>query len=236
MKPYYEHAGITIYHADCRDVLPQLEEQPDTCIVDPVWPNSVFPGVNSPQALFMEMCGFLTSSRLVVHLGCTSDPRFLNAVPARYPYLRTCWLRYARPSYRGRVLIGSDVAYAFGAAPSSRPGRHLLSGEICARNNQTKLQHTGRGNGASDALMYDGLPHPCPRRIEHLTWLCRVFVDNGVIDPFCGTGTTLRAAKDMGLRAIGIEISEAYCEIAAKRMAQEVLFGAPEMEHNELLV
>ncbi len=223
MKPYYDEAGIQIYHGDCREILPQLENHPDTCIVDPVWPNSVFPNVKDPQLLFKEMCDVLRSSRLVVHLGCNSDPRFLISVPQRFKYLRTCWLRYACPSYRGRILNGSDVAYAFGEAPSSIPGRQVLSGEVTAKNNSTKLQHTARGNGNSDNINYDDLPHPCPRRLEHLTWLCKVFVDNSIIDPFCGSGTTLHAAKEMCLTAIGIEIEERYCAIAAERLQQEVL-------------
>lgn len=222
MKPYYEHDGITIYHGDCREVLPTIQ-QPDTCIVDPVWPNSVFPYIPDPQKLFSEMCDLLTCERLVVHLGCSSDPRFLAAVPARFPFLRVCWLRYALPSYRGRVLVGSDVAYGFGIPPPSRLGHHLLSGETVACDNSTKTQHTRRGNGHSDGIDYDKLPHPSPRRYEHVAWLVNVFSDKSVLDPFMGSGTTLRAAKDLGRQAIGIEIEERYCEIATRRLAQGVL-------------
>jgi DNA modification methylase len=51
----------------------------------------------------------------------------------------------------------------------------------------------------------------------------RVFAETGVIDPFMGTGTTLLAAKENSMHAIGIEIEERYCEIAARRCSQGVL-------------
>jgi len=221
MTPYYSRNGIEIYCGDCREVLPSIQ-QPPVCICDPVWPNSVFPGVADPQQLFRETCDALTVKTLVVHMGCTSDPRFLLAVPPALPFIRACWLRYARPSYRGRVLVGSDIAYVFGEPPPSREGLRVLSGEIVARNNSNKRQHTGRGQGTSDGIDYENLPHPSPRRLEHVKWLVNQYGDHGVIDPQAGTGTTLEAAKLLGRKAIGIEIEERYCEIAARRLEQEV--------------
>ncbi len=220
--PFYCDEYVTLYHGDCREVLPAIEHG-DTCIVDPVWPNSVFPLVKDPAALFAEAAALLRVQRLVVHLGCTSDPRFLAGVPASLPFLRVCWLEYAAPSYRGRLLIGSDVAYAWGMPPSSRPGRRVLPGRCMAKKNDTKDWHTGRGHGTSDGIEYDKLPHPSPRRLEHVQWLVNVFAEACIIDPFCGVGTTLLAAKSHGLRAIGIEREERYCEMAAQRLRQEML-------------
>lgn len=223
MRPYYEADGVTIYHGDAREILPRLKQQPRVAITDPVWPNSVFPGVADPARLFAEAAVHLTADRLVVHLGCSSDPRFLAGVPPQLPFVRVCWLRYARPSYRGRILVGSDVAYVFGSIPPSRPGCHALSGETVARNNKTKLQHTGRGKGQSEDVDYAALQHPCPRRYEHVAWLVGIYGEDSIIDPFMGTGTTLEAAKRAGFPCVGIDTEEVNCEIAAERLRQRVL-------------
>ncbi len=203
--PYYDHDGITLYHGDCRDVLP-LIVQPPVCITDPVWPNSVFPNIESPQALMAEMTERLTSETLVVQLGCDSDPRFLSAVPDRYPFRRLCWLEYVRPHYKGRTLYTSDVAYVFGALQPSKPGAHVMPGRYL----QTKTNK--RKNG-----------HPCPRNIDHVRWLVQWFGGDAILDPFAGSGTTLEAAKSLGRHAVGIESDESYCKMAVARLAQGVL-------------
>ena len=214
MRPYYEHAGVTIYHGDCREILPHLGAE--ALITDPIWPNCehVFPGINAEELLH-DALEVANVRRVAIQIGCASDPRFLNAVPLRWPYIRTCWLEYACPSYQGRVLNTGDVAYIFGEPPTSRPGAMVLPGVCIARTNDRGFT---RWNWASaetrqkerGTAKLEHMPHPTPRRTEHVRWLVKWFGGESIIDPFAGSGTTLLEAKNQGIHAIGIEIEEKY--------------------------
>lgn len=213
MKPYYDEDGVTIYHGDARDF---GGLSCDSLITDPVWPNSVFPGVDPYGLLGTVLSLELAATvRVAVHLGCDSDPRILGCVPRRWAFFRVCWLDYALPSYKGRLLYGSDVAYLFGEPPPPRPGAFLVPGKCVAQRTGYKVQYKA---GSSERDRPDA--HPCPRRIQHVDFLVRVWGGSHVLDPFMGTGTTALACKKQGVRFTGIEIEERYCEIAAKRLAQ----------------
>lgn len=209
MKPYFEEDGIVIYHGDARGIVGQLEAE--TIITDPVWPNAVVDlGTRDPKKLlFQVLCAAeeLPRKRLAVHLVCDSDPRFLDSVPTM-PFFRVVWLEMARPHYKGRLMYGSDVAYLFGEPPASRPGHHVIPGRFMDADSSGRQSE-----------------HPCPRKLNHVGWIVRRWSDptDTVLDPFCGSGTTLLAAKNQGRRAIGIEVNESYCEMSARRLSQKVL-------------
>lgn len=210
MQPYYSHAGITIYHGYADNVIPALGGY-DSVITDPIWPNNSVPEFQDvdPFATLAEALELaIQAARVAVHLGCDSDPRFLAAVPSHWPFFRVCHLEIARMGYKGRLLMSGDAAYLFGTPPPSVPGQHVIPGRV--------MDSDGGGKQAN---------HPCPRKLSHAAFLVKWWSVLGgcVLDPFMGSGTTLVAAKQMGRRAIGIEREERYCEIAAKRLSQEVL-------------
>jgi DNA modification methylase len=80
-----------------------------------------------------------------------------------------------------------------------------------------------RANGPGAYAQLRDCEHPTAKPVNLMTMLLEKCPAGVIVDPFAGSGTTLRAAKDLGRKAIGIEIEERYCEIAARRMAQEVL-------------
>lgn len=223
MKPYYEEAGITIYHGDCRQIMPAISPV-DVCLTDPVWPNSSphLVGSERPYELFAEMASLLPrmTKRLVIHLGCDSDPRILAAVPVDFKFFRVCWLEYSCPTRKGRVLYSGDVAYAYGPPVKSRPKLRVISGRYMSTRSDTHRRKIEKGKEFGAPVTGQ---HPCPRRLQHLRWLVSRFAEGTILDPFAGSGTTLVAAKINGLPAVGIEIEERYCEIAANRLRQSVL-------------
>jgi site-specific DNA-methyltransferase (adenine-specific) len=211
MQPYYEHAGITIYHGDCRDLLPSLK--PAVIVTDPVWPNcnAVLVGADDPWGLFREFCRLIPRSvrRLAVELRNDSDPRFLRTVPKRLPFIQVMWCQYVMPGYLGRVLGGNECVYVFGTPIVSAQGRHVVPSV------SPKAQPGDRPNNG----------HPCSRALVHQRFVVNWCSDHDelICDPFAGSGTTLEACKALGRRAIGIEIEERFCELAASRLSQEIL-------------
>lgn len=203
--PYYQDGRITLYCADAREVLTEMAEV-DAVITDPVWPNSVesLPGAERPYELFGEVAEHFprVAHRAVIQMGCDSDPRMLCGMPSSMPFLRACHLEYVRPHYKGRLLYTHDVAYVFGMWPPAKAGAHVLPGRVI--QNDSAKRFAG---------------HPCSRQLQHVRWLVHWFGGRSLVDPFSGGGTTLVAAKQLGIAAVGIEIDEAFCEAAAGRLA-----------------
>lgn len=222
--PYYAESGVTIYCGDAREILPSL--MADAIITDPVWPHCehVFPGIDA-TGLLAEILAVAHANRIVIELGCDSDPRFLSAIPEQWPYLRTCWLEFACPSHKGRILNTGDVAYVFGVPPPPKPGAMILPGKVTATKIDRGFTRGSAENGKASRCGLDSkhLPHPTPRKLQHVLWLTKWFAGDSVIDPLAGSGTTLLAAKTMGIPCIGIEIEERYCEVAVQRLGQAIL-------------
>lgn len=236
MKPYYQDRWVTLYLGRAEEILPQIGTF-DSLITDPVWPNSIFPDVPDPEGLLASVLVVADVRRVVIHLGCDSDPRFLRAVPSRFPYIRSCLLEYARPSYKGRLVYGGDIAYVFGEIPPPQPragniGGGMLIPGLCISTRSDALFRRSNWNGSEKRFNRDvdntaGLPHPAPRRLEHVQWLCKWFAGASCVDPFVGSGSTLVACKKLGISVSGIEIEEKYCELAAQRCSQEAFDFQP---------
>lgn len=210
MKPYYEHAGITIYHGDCREILPMLNA--DVLITDP--PYGVdFEGKNTKHTDRQDE-GYTTFDcpeigAKIVALALKQVKRGLV-----FPGIRQMF-RYPEPYDVGCVFCPSG-------AGRGRWG-WVCFNPVFFYGKRARIESYPASIESFDTAPQSG--HPCPKPERWMKWAVGLASLEGelVLDPFMGSGTTLRAAKDLGRRAIGIEIEEKYCEIAAKRLSQEVL-------------
>lgn len=233
MKPYYDRDGITIFHADCRDVLPTLERV-DHVITDPPYAERTHKGALTNKVEKAPE-GYRQGGSVLINFCSLSDDEFLTftreclRVASRWVVM-TCDHRHAALTFNWPEHIRLGAWVKLGPMPQisgDRPGSGHES-VLVLHNKGAKRWNRGGGAGVwTYPVLKDATKvfMPTQKPIELIRAFVSDFTDPGdlILDPFMGSGTTLRAAKDLGRRAIGIELEERWCEVAAKRLSQEVL-------------
>ena len=225
MKPYYEEKGIQIYLGDCREILPSLPKV-DLVLTDPPY-------------------GVIGGSKAIGGSGFVKVNEYdlsWDMAPVSHKELQMMM-----DISKNQIIFGINYFWDF-----FKPTNSLIVWDKKCQNgwNDTfsdgEIAWTSLGGklkiyrqlwvGAlrkGDTIKRE---HPTQKPAELMRWCilqveesaidsscsCHLYSPCTILDPFMGSGTTLRAAKDLGRQAIGIEICEAYCEIAAKRLQQEV--------------
>jgi DNA modification methylase len=193
VKPYYEdiEAGIRIFHGDCRDILPTFPDKSFIVLTDPPYPNG--------EGYFED--SILAARELFVWLRveCLTFWSEMEKPRLSVPHVAThIW---HRNNVNGKIY---EPIYHF--HPDGRKRRSDLF--------SAPVPFNGVGAGC---IEYAG--HPTQKHSAVMRWLIQK-TEGGIVDPFMGSGTTLVAAKQLGRKAVGIEIEKKYCEIAVKRLAQ----------------
>lgn len=210
MKPYYEHAGITIYHGDCLEILPKISGVVVT-ITDPPYGYS--------------FASNWESSHKKQQIKNDHDSSTRDAALSMIDGPWACFGSWrVTPPIRTKTALVWDKGSASGMGDLSIPWK--CSWEIIW------IAGTGWSGHRDEGILRGhrvftweskGRQHINEKPVSLIKALLIKAPDGLVFDPFMGSGTTLRAAKDLGRKAIGIEIEERYCEIAARRLQQEVL-------------
>jgi site-specific DNA-methyltransferase (adenine-specific) len=204
VKPYYQDKWVTIYHGDCREMLPQLDVKVDLVLTDPPYPKDFLPLFD---VLGRESSRLLPFGKyLISYSGQAHLPDVLNNLRQHLEYR---WLA---------VLLHKQSAVVWSARAICRfKPLVIFSNGI---NGDTPLfVDVIEGAGAEKEL------HRWQQGEAELGRLIIKFSDSGqtILDPFLGSGTTCFCAKKLNRYSIGIEIEEKYCEIAARRCSQEVM-------------
>lgn len=216
-QPYYDHEGITIYHGDCREILGTSVTAADVILTDFPYGVGVDYGPayeDTPEALCELIDTALPLMRQtapVVALTCGIG-NWWRFPPTTWVL---CWYQSNAPTASGRWGFNQwQPVLAYGGDPYLKRLKGRRSDVVAV------------GASGKDLIAGRNSDHPCPKPLG--AWkqiLLRVSPDTSdvILDPFMGSGTTLACAKAAGRRAIGIEIEERFCEIAAKRLSQGVL-------------
>lgn len=215
--PYYQDDACIIYNADCRDILPHLEPV-DLVLTDPPYGIGEAAGANVRRGQLAKATDYgystwdnspISDDLMLLVMGAAS--RLIIFGGNYYSHLMKPgpgWLVWDKQNSGDFA----DCELAWTNLPQAvRIKRHMWNGMLRKGREQRW--------------------HPTQKPLDVMTW-CIMQADksgenNIILDPFMGSGTTLVAAKQLGRKAIGIELERKYCDIAIKRLSQEVLPFAP---------
>jgi DNA modification methylase len=216
MKPYYQDDAVTIYHGDCREIVPGLGRF-DLLLTDPPYEISTSGGgIGGRRKYLKDIKGFTDGGfdesildgfdNWACFCSIAQMPRLIERAAVRRWMLVTWNKPNPTPLVNGNYL--PDTEYIVHSFPSNG---------LC-----------GKYEDRARFIVYPAQQHnlhPNEKPVAVVSKMILVGTRKGqtIIDPFAGSGTTGRAAKDLGRKCVCIEREERYCEIAAKRMAQSVL-------------
>jgi site-specific DNA-methyltransferase (adenine-specific) len=198
-EPYYADDYVTLYHGDCRELLPGIEA--DVVVTDPPYG---FRKAGWDDEFRTDWMSLVRAPVMAVQPGVWNMPRCPMEV-GRLRYRWTLMAHLVNGMTRATVGFGNWIPTLL----YSEDGVSL---------------YVQDGDARRFAIGREPMPdHPSPKPLAVMLWVVGRLPGVTVLDPFAGSGTTLVAAKSLGRKAIGIEIEERYCEVAANRLRQEVL-------------
>lgn len=228
VEPYYSDDHCTIYHGDCLDLLPSVPEC-ELVLTDPPFSATTHSNAktNRGSGTGTKAIRFdsLTAEDVREVLGKLGE-RTSGWVVASMDWRHIALLEDNPPAHLRLMRFGVWVKpNPMPQISGDRPGQGWEGIAYLHRCDVKPAWNGGGSHGNFVLPVAQSTEHPTEKPLQMLHTLVERFCAPGdtVLDPFMGSGTTLRAAKDLGRRAIGIELDERYCEIAAKRLAQEVL-------------
>jgi site-specific DNA-methyltransferase (adenine-specific) len=221
MTPYYEEAGITIYHADCRQVLDDVAA--DVVVTDPPYGISLEADYSKSYGVEVKVAAERKS-----HAPVHGDTEPFDPTPLlRFPHHVLFGANYYRdrlPDAGGWIVwdkvCSNDVRRLPGWSDGEVAWTDLVKGIRIFRH---------AWNGFSRSSENSVHVHPTQKPVALMRWVLDRWVppDWVILDPYMGSGPLARAAQEMGRRYIGVEIEESYCEVAVGRLRQGVFdFGA----------
>lgn len=215
MKPYYQDDYCTVYHGDCREMLPELPKV-DLVLTDPPY------GINYQSNMRFKQMEKIKNDNIV----------FIEWIKLLNCNVFVCFCRWDMMNlWKNKIdeflkIRGCLVWHKACGGLGDLKRSFLVDYEMILYATRDDFIIPGKRCGSIWKCLIDSpgsYEHPTQKPIGIMNLILERFGGETILDPFMGSGTTLRAAKDLQRKAIGIEIEEKYCEIAARRLEQEVL-------------